>query len=120
MHEPWQILYINSRQPKCISTCSSTALLLLFPGRWRHGGRVFELFRPKNRFAVADHLPRTRRLKVAECLRKLQGLVHDALVFLRVPDFGVPREREVFAQRVAFEAVIGKNAAPGMCASVIR
>ena len=105
---------------KCISTCSTAILLLLLLGRRWHGGRVLELFRAKSRLAVANHLPRTRRLKVAERLRKLQGFVHDALVFLRVADFCVPREREVLAQRVAFKAVIGKNTAPGGCVLVIR
>ena len=95
----------------------SAVLLFLFLSRRWHGRRVFEPLRSKRRLAVADHLPWTRRLKVTEGLRKLQRLVNDALVFLRVADFGVAGEREVFAQRVAFEAVIGKNAAPGVCVS---
>jgi hypothetical protein len=109
----------SSEQPKCISTRSSAVLLLLLLSRWWHRWWVLELLRSKSRLAVADHLPRTRRLKVAEGLRKLQGLIHDALVFFRVADFGVPGEREVFAQRVAFEAVIGKDATPGSCVSYI-
>jgi hypothetical protein len=86
----------------------------LLLGRWWYGRRVLELLRPRSRLAVADHLPRTRRLKVAEGLRKLQRLVYDALVFLRVADFGVPREREVLAQRVALKTIVGKDATSEM------
>lgn len=55
-------------------------------------------------------LPRSgTTLKVAESLGEFQGLGHNALLLLVVADLGVAGEREVLAQRVAFESVIGHD-----------
>jgi hypothetical protein len=59
----------------------------------------------------AEAFPRRQEIERAEILRQLHGLVDDALFGGVVAHFHVARERKVLAQRMAFEAVVGEQAA---------
>ena len=54
---------------------------------------------------------RATALKVAEGLSQLKRLDHNTLLFLVVTNLGVTSEREVLAERVAVETVVGHDAA---------
>lgn len=54
---------------------------------------------------------RRATLKVTEGLSELKWLSNDTLLLFIVSDFGVAREGEVLAQRMALKAVVGHDAA---------
>ncbi|EGE55703.1 hypothetical protein RHECNPAF_8900119 [Rhizobium etli CNPAF512] len=56
-------------------------------------------------------LPRRHEVEVAEFLFKLDRLVYDALCSIVVTDFDETCRRKVLAQRMAFEAIVGQDAA---------
>lgn len=59
----------------------------------------------------ANLLPcRATTLKVTECLSQLKRLNNDALLLLVITNLGVTSKREVLAERVAVETVVGHDA----------
>ena len=60
---------------------------------------------------VFGAFPRRQEIEVAEFLRQLHRLVDDALLLVVVADLDEAGQREVLAQRMAVEAVVGEDAA---------
>src|SRR5262249_17343659 len=59
---------------------------------------------------IVHSLPGALEVEGPELLRELDGLVDDALFLVVVAHLDVAREREVLAQWVTLEAVVGENA----------
>src|SRR6266511_6008632 len=59
---------------------------------------------------IIRSLPRAEIVKVSELLHELHRLIHDPLLLVVVTDFDVTGEREVLAQGMPLEAVIGEDA----------
>ena len=66
-------------------------------------------------FIAGQHIvgafPRRQEIEIAEFLPQFDRLVDHALDFIIVADFDETSGREVLAQRVAFKAVVGEDAA---------
>lgn len=58
---------------------------------------------------VWELFPRRVQLKASELLRQLQWLDDDAFLLVVVAHFHIATEREVFAERMSFESVIGED-----------
>src|SRR5215831_18676575 len=71
---------------------------------------------PVARFLVARQdvvrtFPRREEIEVAEFLRESHRLVYDALLLVVIAHLNEAGEREILAQRVALESVIGQQPA---------
>src|SRR6185437_3875824 len=55
--------------------------------------------------------PRRREIEAAEFLLQLHRLIDDALLLFVVAQLDIAGEREILAQRMALETVIGEDAA---------
>ena len=60
---------------------------------------------------VVGAFPRRQEIEIAEFLRQPHRLVDDPLLLVVVADLDEAGEREVLAQRIALEAVVGEDAA---------
>src|SRR5690242_14577967 len=60
---------------------------------------------------VIRAFPRREKIEIAEFLREPDRIVDDAFLLIVVADFNKPGEREVLAQRMPLESVIGQDAA---------
>ena len=60
---------------------------------------------------VVGAFPGRQEIEVAEFLRQLDRLVDDALLLVVVAHLDVAGQREILAQRMALEAVVGQQAA---------
>src|SRR2546423_5781750 len=60
---------------------------------------------------VVRSLPRREIVEIAKLLDQLHRFVHHPFLFIVIAHLNMAGEREVLAQRITFEAVVGQDAA---------
>src|SRR3954469_9052450 len=99
------------RSTPCAAGCCGPKLIvkLRIAGAFMGSSSLLRLLIARD--DVVRPFPRRQKIEIAEFLREAHRLVHDALEFIVPAHLDKAGQREVLAQRMAVEAVIGQEPA---------